>query len=247
MLHDYRYVFILAYGRTGSTLLAKMLSVHDGVSIRGENCNLAFHLMNAVAASRDMREFGPPDRPDGFDRPWFGNRAGDPNAFAAALAEGFVRHVLNPPPGARVIGFKEIRHRASAMKRETFLRYVDLLLDVFPNARILLNSRRVDDVVKSGWWRDKDPEKARRDILATDANFAAAAAGSDHVMHVWHEDTISSAPRRADMFRFLGLEPDEERIARALSTPLMHLKGGGRAGAGAESGAHSVDRQKGGE
>lgn len=243
LLDRLSFVFILSYGRSGSTILAKLLNVHDGVLVRGENLNLAFRLMQAVSASEDMRAFGPEGRPDTPDRPWFGNRAGDPSAFSRALAEAFVAHILRPAPETRLLGFKEIRTLPAHMKESEFRRYVSLLLTVFPESRIIFNSRDMEAVIRSGWWAEKPAEESRAAVLAADARFAAAAARHERAIHVRHEETVGSPEARAAIIRFLGLEPDEARMARALRRPLTHAKGRLQM----ESTEPSVDRKGGRE
>ena len=248
MLERHRYVFILAYGRSGSTILAKLLNAHDGVLIRGENLNLPFRLMQAVAAAEDMRAFGAEGRPDSPDRPWFGNRAGDPAAFARAVAEAFVAHVLKPGPETRLTGFKEIRNTGLHMQGAEFARYLDLLLAVFPESRILLNSRDADAVIRSGWWADQPEAKARAAVLAADARFSAAAAAQPgRVTHLWHERTISDPAARAEILRFVGMEPDEARMQAALRRPLTHARGRAGGRRRTETPPASVDRQGGRE
>ena len=72
LLDCYRYVFVVSYGRSGSTLLQSAINSTPGTQLRGENCNILYSLYRAVA-SAELTILGrarhpEPRRPD---HPWF--------------------------------------------------------------------------------------------------------------------------------------------------------------------------------
>jgi hypothetical protein len=66
------HLFIVTYGRSGSTLLQGILNSTPGVLIRGENRGISyklheFHRITVVTATRSPSSRSPPQ---GRDRPW---------------------------------------------------------------------------------------------------------------------------------------------------------------------------------
>ncbi len=220
------YVFIITYARSGSTLLQAVLNSTPGVVIRGENGGVLFHLFKAVDAARATARRGRGKLPQNPDRPWFG--AGDvrPQALRKALVASFVRTVLNPPEDARVTGFKEIRHTPFFMSDDEFAEYVAFLLDSFPASRVVFNSRDATSVSRSGWLKQRNPERVIRDVQACDRRFAAALARHpERCFHVQYEDFVADPGRYAELFGFLDLPWDADRVKAVLEKPLTHAKG----------------------
>ena len=226
-LKGLRHVFIITYARSGSTLLQSVLNSTPGVVIRGENGGVLFHLFKAFDAARATARRGRGKLQRQPDRPWFG--AGDvrPQALRKALVNGFVRTVLNPPEGTRVTGFKEIRHTPFFMSDDEFAEYVAFLLDAFPGSRLVFNSREAESVSRSGWLKERDPERVIRDVRACDRRFAAAMAQHpERCFHVQYEDFVADPGLYGRLFDFLDLPHDAERVKAVLEKPLTHAKGG---------------------
>lgn len=104
------YVFVVSYGRSGSTLLMGLLNAIPGYRIRGENYNTLYRLYQADAAVTKAR-----DRFSSSDHlleksSWYGAPRIREHAYRAAPVGAFVDNVLRPEPGDRVIGYKEIRY-----------------------------------------------------------------------------------------------------------------------------------------
>jgi len=143
------YVFIITYGRSGSTLLQNVLNAIPGYCIRGENNNALFHMARAWDAVAHCEAIQGEKGPTGRSHPWFGAELLDADVLGRGLAETFVRDVLQPEPGARVSGFKEIRFHLTGAHVDS---YLDFILRFFPKARFVFNTRSHDGVAKSGWW-----------------------------------------------------------------------------------------------
>lgn len=228
------HVFVVTYGRSGSTLLQAILNDIDGYCIRGENQNALQHLaqawitltdsdeiakrrrLGADAAAPGIPGFGTPEDP------WFGAESIRPDALAARLGAAFVDTVLCPPPGTRVTGFKEIRYSA----RPGFLpRQLGFMRRAFPGARFVFNTRDPEAVARSGWWADLDPARVMAELSAADRAFAAyVERHPDHAMLV-HYDTYRDTPEALrGLFAFLEEPFDRDRVAAVMARPLAHLK-----------------------
>lgn len=103
-----RNIFIVTYGRSGSTLLQSLLNTIPGCQIRGENHN-AFESLwaSCLRAQKTKAGWGSNARPP--NHPWHGSEAVQPASYAEAMVDAFIDNVLTPDPNARYFGFKEIR------------------------------------------------------------------------------------------------------------------------------------------
>lgn len=161
-------IFIVTYGRSGSTLLQNLLMSIPHCVIRGENHNLMETLWQTARRARLMH--------DQFasigaskTSPWFGADLVQPDQFAAELVDLFVSHVLAPPPDARWFGFKEIRYDAFGDRLEEVL---DFIASRFKYPVFVFNTRDAEQVARSSWWRDWNSEDVRRLVEQQDQRFA---------------------------------------------------------------------------
>lgn len=225
-LTDHRFIFLVTYARSGSTLLQSLLNCAEGVQIRGENQNALFHLFRSYSAVRETGGRGRAGRQASPDKPWFGAGSVKPQRFLAGLLDRFVNSVLSPDPGIKVTGFKEIRYVPFYMKNEEFEQYMDFLLEHFPGARLIFNSRNAEAVSRSGWHVKEDPVKLMETVRLTDARFAAYAVKSDKVLHMQYDDYVADHSQIRRMYDFLDLPFDADRVEAVFAKPLTHAKQG---------------------
>ncbi|MGR3637465.1 MAG: sulfotransferase family protein [Shimia sp.] len=220
------YVFIVTYGRSGSTLLQNLLNAIPGYQIRGENNNALFPLMQAwrllesAPPLRGMRHSG-----DVSDQthPWFGGENIDPAEVGAALAASFTSTVLKPDPDVRVSGFKEIRFHTAP---KLFPAYLNFIHDFFPNSRFVFNTRDHASVMKSSWWANKSPEDVR-DILNRAENLYRQYLDThpDRGFLVHYDDYADDPTALAPLYEFLGETQDPDTFARVMENRLTHARG----------------------
>jgi hypothetical protein len=214
-----RYLFIITYGRTGSTLLQKLLGSIPGNYIAGENHNslhgtfLAWRNANILKA-----KYGWGHEP--IDHPWHGADAADPDAYARAMVEAFVTHVLRPPRGSKVAGFKEIRYLTEDLR--DYLLFIDRFL---APATFVINTRSVDQVAQSAWWKDADKDELAANVARFEAvTDALVAEFPDRFIKIdyarWTKDPEALRP----LYKMLGAEFDPARIAETLSVRLEHMR-----------------------
>jgi hypothetical protein len=217
----YRYVFIVTYGRTGSTVLQSLIGSIPGHYMAGEN-NYALHgLYQSYRDCRIMREqhgtgYVPPDSP------WYGGFAADPDHYARSLIESFVFDMMRPPRGAKVVGFKEIRYLAHLDDLPDFIRFMS---HFFPGAKFIFNTRDVEDVSRSAWWRNADRhELGERVERLKSIMHDLSVEMPDRFVNVVYEEWSRDPEALRPMFDFLEAPFDAGRLQRILDKPLLHMK-----------------------
>ncbi|WP_374764427.1 glycosyltransferase [Yunchengibacter salinarum] len=215
------YVFVVTYGRSGSTLLQTVLQTIEGMHFRGENGGALWPLYLSYLNILHMQlayNFRRPVPPTG---PWYGADEVAPGDYARTLADGFTRQVLRPAPEATRVGFKEIRY--SEVTDGHFDSFLDFLRLAFPGLKLVFNTRDWRQVAKSSWWRDAPPEKVEAMVADMDARFAAyAARHPESSFTVRYDDYTDRPGALAPLFDFLDAPFDQDRVAAAMARRLKH-------------------------
>ena len=223
MRSNYSYLFLLTYGRTGSTVLMKLLNQQPDIHMTGENGNALFHLFRAVQGLETAA--GKVEQGDTVDNPWYGASQIDRAGFRDAVLDSFVRDVFRPPPGVQRIGFKEVRHLPRLMSDGEFKDYVAFLLTEFPDARIVFNMRDWSAVAKSAWNTKQSEEDVRDRVEATDARFRKAhERWPDRTILFDYADLKPGNPRLRAVLDFAGAPLSDAEVTGVLNKPLTHLK-----------------------
>jgi hypothetical protein len=207
---DLQYLFIVAYGRSGSTLLQGILSSIPGYLIRGENGGVAYHLYKFHAVSEQNRTSHPGWKSS--RSAWFGI-GGYPTRLALKEMRGLLlTTLLRPEKDSRVVGFKEIRWRQSDL-----VEYVGFLRAVFPGARFVINTRNLDDVAVSQWWANKSDS---REVLAEveERMLALKTSLGDDAYHIHYDDYVHDPNRLRGLFDWLDEEFDESHVKEVMNT-----------------------------
>lgn len=203
------YLFVVTYGRSGSTLLQGLLNTIPGYLIRGENGDAVYHLFRfhqTMVTERDRRD---PVRTRSQRHPFFGVCDFPDAASLAGIRQLVLDTVLRPTPATRVTGFKEIR-----WYQEDLEDYVGFLAEVFPSARFVVNTRNQADVLKSKWWAKKD-------------NTAYLAAVEERLLrlrdslgpacyHVHYDDYVADPAVLRGLFDWLGEDFDMATVTATL-------------------------------
>ena len=209
---DLGYVFVVTYGRSGSTLLSGILNSMPGYLIRGENSGALRHLFEFHRTMAQESERAGKHLLRQRTHPYFG--IGD---FPAARSIDGIRRlvldtVLRPRTETRVTGFKEIRWDHSDLAE-----YVDWLREVFPGARFVINTRAHEDVLKSKWWAEGDKSarlaEVESRILALGEELGEAA------YRVHYDDYVAEPETLRGLFEWLGEEFDAARVREVLEKP----------------------------
>lgn len=231
------YVFIVTYGRSGSTLMQKLLNSIDGYCIRGENSNALMPLCRSIWNVQNEHNFTlrredlkkPPAQRKEFlrdilqtpDDPWYGAELVDPEDYARSLLDTFVRTILHPPGNTRVAGFKDIHFYKD---RTFFAKQMQQMLHYFPGARIIFQTRNLEQVARSGWWKTTPKAKVIESLSVADRLYKDFAASSDRCLLFDYAGFAQGAKGVQPIFEFLGENMDPARVEAILQKKLAHLQ-----------------------
>jgi hypothetical protein len=211
----------VTYGRSGSTVLMKILNAIPGIHVTGENYFALFGLFQSYRSARETRS-RQGSRNQSPDSPWYGADQIDPRNFGHRLAEVFVDEIVRPPRGSRTVGFKEIR---LVEHMEDFEEFLDFVRTFFSPARIIFSNRRAEDVAKSGWWRNNPPALVMELVERFDTQGRLyAEAHPDAAIVVSYDEFTRNPETLRELFRFLGARFDRKLVDDVLKVPLKHLK-----------------------
>jgi hypothetical protein len=214
-----RYLFIVTYGRTGSTLLQKLLGSIPGVYMAGENHNSlhgTFIAWQNATILKDKYGWGH----ESTDHPWHGADAADPDAYARAMVEAFVTHVLRPPRGKGTVGFKEIRYLTEDLRE--YLLFIDRFLSP---AIFVINTRSVDEVARSAWWKDADKDQLAANIARFESvTDALVAEAPDRFIKIDYARWTAHPEALRPVYDMLGAPFDPTTIADTLAVRLEHMR-----------------------
>lgn len=218
-------VFIITYGRSGSTLLQNMLNALPGYCLRGENANLlaplvrAWHGLRHSDQAASMRARGTPSGPH---QPWFGYEAIEADSFGQEIAGTFLRTVLRPEPDTRVLGFKEIRwHEDPAL----FQPMLEFLARYMPQAHFIFNTRNHGEVRNSGWWRSMKRAAVLEQLETAEALYRRWQSAHPQCSLAMHYDEYARDPAAwRPLFAFLDEPYDRVLVESVLERKLLHMK-----------------------
>lgn len=209
---DLQYVFIVTYGRSGSTLLQGILNSIPGYLIRGENDGALEWLTEPILKLDRRAEVFNGDTPTSS---WYGLKGYRHDEATAGVREYLLDVLLKPKKSTRVTGFKEIR-----WWRRDLLQTLELTREVFPGARFLVNTREVENVIKSKWWAKKDPDAARAQVADYEARMDRACAELGDATYRLHYDDWTADPGLfRGMYEWLGESFDRAKVDQVLATP----------------------------
>lgn len=212
-------IFIVTYGRSGSTLLQRILQTIPGSCIRGENHGAINALYRLYARARSTRDFFGHTETRECD-PWYGADLVQPEEFARGIVQAFIAHVLCPPKGTRWLGFKEIRYSGLG---DEFADCMDFILSSFPNAFLVFNTRSADAVAKSGWNAREAEDKVKQMVSRMDDRFSEfQVQNPERTFIAHHEKTISEPAYLRGLFEAVDEPFDLDGISAILNERLDH-------------------------
>ena len=145
-----RNIFIITYGRSGSTLLQNVLNTIPRCVIKGENHNMMELIWKAVLRSRQAKHVWGKQRLCS-NHPWYGSDEIKPMIFANGMIDSFIKNVLCPPQDCQYFGFKEIRYNVYGENLSDFL---DFMRSHYKDAFFIFNTRNAEAVSNSAWWKN---------------------------------------------------------------------------------------------
>ena len=209
------YVFVVTYGRSGSTLLMGVLNSLPGYLVRGENGDAAHHLFRFHHTLATEKVRAEPRVLRQRTHPWFGIADVPLGRSVADSRRLLLDTVLRPREDTRVTGFKEIRWAHPDLEE-----YVAWLREVFPGARFVVNTRAHADVLKSKWWAEGDADQRAATLAAVETRLLALADGlGDAAYRVHYDDYVADPAALRGMVEWLGETWDEQAVRAVLARP----------------------------
>ncbi|SDJ34882.1 sulfotransferase [Aliiruegeria lutimaris] len=219
-----KHIFIVTFGRTGSTALLKTLNAIEGACIRGQNGALLCSLAEAAEALADRHRERSGNRARFTGNPWYGINEANPEAFAHSLARSFVRDVLNPPEGTRITGFKEINYTDETLTDRNFDAVLGFMLRYFEDPHIIFLTRDPAEASHSGWWQDRDQDVVTDVLEMTIERFHKAhAANPERSFLIDHADFDRNPTGLLPLLDWLGEMLPPELLEDSLEERLLHL------------------------
>ena len=214
-----RNIFIVTYGRTGSTLLQNLMMTIPGCDMGGENHNIIESIWHAAIRCRMARNtWGAQPQP--ASHPWYGSDRMKPMLFARGLLNSFVMNVLCPPRGCRYFGFKEIRYNSWGDRLPEVL---DFMRFHFKDAFFVFNTRHVDAVTRSAWWKDWKHEDVVDLVQGMDRRFSEYHTAHPEFTSLLRYEDFSTDPQALrPLFDKLGETLDEDAVRTVLANKLKH-------------------------
>ncbi len=160
----YGYVFVVTYGRSGSTLVQGLLNTLPRTLVRGENNLYVLHLFRAMNSVKSFRNTHLKHNPKASHSAFYGLNEITPASFVASTRTLVTGHLLGSvsPDEVDTLGFKEVLwHRIRPAETEAFFDFMDR---AFPGCRFVLNERNHEKVVGSGFWQGQDQEEVLQAI-----------------------------------------------------------------------------------
>jgi hypothetical protein len=158
------YVFVVTYGRSGSTLTQGMLNTLPRTLVRGENNLFLLPLFRSYAGLQTFQgQFGGPGAAKSSSA-FYGLREVDLDAFATSVHDLVQQQLLGEVAATEVdrLGFKEVLwHR---IKPKEWAGFFDFLDSAFGEPLYVLNRRDIAMTSTSGFWQKKQPGVAEQQI-----------------------------------------------------------------------------------
>lgn len=208
---NFNHLFIVTYGRSGSTLLQGILNSIPGVIVRGENAGALHGLVQSWQAAKVAQELFSSESEKSTSS-WYGAASIGLDDYGRDLATSFIRNVLKPPPDARVIGFKEIRYHMTA---DELVFELEFMRRFFPRSAFLINTRDLAATINSN--KKAGHGVSVDELISADHLFREITKSpSGDVFHVHYDDYCNNPARLNPLFDFLGAHFDQDVVQKVL-------------------------------
>lgn len=214
----FRSLYVVTYGRSGSTLVNGYLSHLPGMDLKGENYLFPLPLADAEArlADAEALKYGGRDKQAS---PWYGSHQFSTVQWKRDIRRALYNQLYPFSPIPKTIGFKEIRwwYRLNA---DDFNQKLDWLISIRKPGAIVFLTRNLDKTMAGAWWAkqsDEERAKSRAGLEQFEAlALAYAAAHPDHSVHITYEDFCADSGAAKRINHMLGLKFKEDVYRQTL-------------------------------
>jgi hypothetical protein len=213
-------VMLSCQGRSGSTLLMRLLNEIEGYSIMGENRGCVKQLVSFYKNIKYMNAVRETVREEHFKMAW--NNRFDLNQVINDIYNLFSDLFWDPTN--RVFGFKEISFGHETSDKGAYEKFeweMDLFRELFPNLKIVFLTRDINELLKSDWWADNVDES--RDILQRqERNFIQyyqkkGAENCSFLYFLTYSDLVGKSANLLGLYDFLAEPFDEAKYQLVIS------------------------------
>ena len=210
MKQDKKFVFIITYGRSGSTLLLGILNSIPGYRILGENMNLFLDVKklylktcNNLAAYMEMEK--------NFNLSGSRNSWYNPQSLVdiKRTYKEFIGNICDPNDKYDTVGFKEIRYSGiPGTGLDSYLIWLNLITD----CRFIFLTRNLEDTCKS-MWHQENPN-CKKELGAFESRMKYFIRGNSYIpfFHLTYKDMVDAD--LSELFGFLGVEYSDDAVDR---------------------------------
>lgn len=239
-LKNSQCLFLITQPRSGSTLLMRLINTIEGYNICGENkgalvelskfyqsllftANMGLDLKNNTKKYYDHFETDNCfltynellNRPkvkkefSGFE--WY-------NKFNLESIQEKLRELIiemfNPEKKSIVWGFKEIRYGKESYKE--FENELLILKELFPLAKFIFNTRKLEDAIQSAWLA-QNPDESRQMLNTQSENFLKYHQKyPEFTYHITYQDVVNNTETLHRLYDFLGEKFNRENYQAVL-------------------------------
>jgi hypothetical protein len=212
-------VYVVTYGRSGSTLLTGYLTKLPGFDLKGENYLFPLPLMEAERRMFEARtkKYGGREQ---ATHPWYGTHQFSLPRFRRDTLNMMLNQLYPSRPIPKTIGFKEIRWYYM-IEPDKFDISLDWLRNLRAPGAVIFLFRDLDNVLTSAWWGEMTEEKRAESRVALEAfearSRAYAASHPESSTVVTYEEFISVPEAGMRVCDVLGVKFDESVWKSVLS------------------------------
>jgi hypothetical protein len=208
----FRSLYVVTYGRSGSTLLTGYLSHLPGIDLKGENYLFPLPLAEAESRLADAvaLKYSGRDKPAS---PWYGSHQFSTIQWKRDIRRALFNQLYPFSPIPKTVGFKEIRWWYR-LDESDFTQKLDWLISVRKPGAIVFLTRNLDKTMAGAWWaKQSEAERAKsRAGLEKFERLAAAYAVQhpDHSLHVTYENFCADSGEAKRICKLLGVKFKED-------------------------------------
>lgn len=212
------FILLCCQGRSGSTLLLRLLNTIDGYYLMGENSGAVKNLLYFYKSIKQVEEIRNRKNQEHYTLAWNNNFDYD---LIINNIDGIFRN-LYWSDKHKIFGFKEVRFGMGAYP--AFEEEMNLLKEFFPNLKIVFLTRHIDELVSSAWW-SKNPEQSKKQLLQQQENFktyiektqANTSTSETFIFSLTYEDLCDNKEKLIKLYDFLGEKFDEQKYSDTIS------------------------------
>lgn len=213
-----RHLFVITYGRSGSTLLMGILNSMKGVKIYGENRNILFNIFKVIQSFEKANNH----YSRSITHPYYREAKLNVHKAKNTLLELAKANVFSNNKSLEWIGFKEIRHSTPSILPE-LQDYIRFLQNEFNNPKFIVLTRNPYDVVISRIKNFKKVNESieshlnRIDRFEKKMENVASKTNNDDFFFIDYKSLVPESKELQDLCLFLDTTFEKEKLERVLS------------------------------